>query len=206
MAPMTQLLVVIGHADRGSFTHAIAHAYAEAAAEAGAQVARLELDALRFDLVLRPNQHPPQPLEHDLQRAQAAISAADHVAWFFPTWWAAPPALVKGFIDRTFLPGYAYTYESGRALQHKLLRGRSARLVTSMDAPWWWYALFYWRALHASFIGATLRFVGFAPVRRTTLYGLRSASVEQRKRMLARVARQGARDARATPRRPTLPA
>lgn len=192
---MNKLLVVVGHADGASFTQALALRYEQAASAAGAQTELLSLATLRFDPVLRRGHHGDQPLEPDLVRAQEMLACADHVAWFFPTWWAGPPALVKGFIDRTFLPGFAYRYEAGRALQHKLLRGRSARLVTTMDAPWWWYALFYRRALHASFGHATLRFVGFSPVYTSTVYGLRNASAEQRERYLVRIGKQGACDA-----------
>ena len=66
----------------------------------------------------------PQPLEPDLEAAAAAITAAHHVAWFFPCWWNAPPALVKGFIDRVFTPGFAFRYTAESALPQKLLAGR----------------------------------------------------------------------------------
>jgi len=198
---MTKLLLVIGHAKRDSLTHALADAYQAGAESQGVGSSRLELASLSFDLVLRSGHRGEQPLEPDLARAQQALRDAKHVAWFFPTWWAAPPALVKGFIDRVLLPGFGYRYEPGRAPHRKLLGGRSARLVTTMDAPWWWYALFYRSALHASFIKATLRFVGFGPVKTLTGYGLRGASrrrVAQRvARLLERSRHAGAKDARA---------
>lgn len=192
---MPKLLLIVGHTNPNSFTNALALAYERGASLAGVHTERIDLSALRFDLVLRQGDGEAQSLEPDLIAAQAAIRAADHVAWFFPTWWAGPPALVKGFVDRVFLPGYAYAYEKGRALHHKLLGGRSARLVTSMDAPWWWYALFYRRALHASFINATLRFVGFAPVYRSTIYGLKGASDKRRAALLQKAEQTGAGDA-----------
>lgn len=192
---MSKLLLIVGHADPESFTQALARRYEREASAAGAETEWLELSTLHFDPVLRSGRNGEQPLEPDLVRAQALISRADHVAWFFPTWWAAPPALVKGFVDRAFLPGFAYRYETGRALQQKLLRGRSARLITTMDAPWWWYALFYRSALHHSFVRATLSFVGFAPVHTTTAYSLRNASPARRARILDTVGRAAAQDA-----------
>jgi putative NADPH-quinone reductase len=192
---MPKLLLIVGHTNPNSFTNALARAYARGAGLAGVDTERIDLSALRFDLVLRQSEGEVQSLEPDLLAAQAAIRAADHVAWFFPTWWAAPPALVKGFVDRVFLPGYAYAYEKGRALHRKLLVGRSARLVTSMDAPWWWYALFYRGALHASFINATLRFVGFAPIYRSTIYGLKGASEKRKAALVHKAEQTGVRDA-----------
>ena len=63
--------------------------------------------------------------------AQEKLQRAAHVAWFFPTWWGAPPALVKGFIDRAFLPGFAFKNRPGNGLPETLLKGRSSRVVTS---------------------------------------------------------------------------
>ncbi|MGK3963877.1 hypothetical protein WMF38_06825 [Sorangium sp. So ce118] len=51
-----------------------------------------------------------------------------------------------------------------------LLAGRSARVVTTMDSPSWWYRFWHRRSVHASFVNATLRFVGFGPVRETTYF------------------------------------
>src|SRR5256885_16433644 len=68
-----------------------------------------------------------QPLEPDLQRAQADILWASHLAWAYPTWWGGLPALLKGFIDRIFLPGFAFKYRKGSVLWDRLLAGRTAR-------------------------------------------------------------------------------
>src|SRR5690606_2273821 len=120
-----------------------------------------------------------QNLEPDLTMAQDAILRATHVAWFFPTWWAGPPALVKGFIDRAFLPGYAFSYKTARALPETLLKGRSARVVTTMDSPSFWYQLWHRSALHASFVNATLKFVGFGPIKSNTLYRQKYLGTQQ---------------------------
>jgi NAD(P)H dehydrogenase (quinone) len=197
---MPTLLVLVGHPDRQSFTSALADSYAQRALQDGAQVERLHLADLRFDPVLRQGQ-PEQALEPDLLRARDAIVRAAHVAWFFPTWWAAPPALVKGFVDRVFLPGFAYRYRSRFEQPEKLLAGRSARLVTSMDSPAFWYTLVHRRALHASFGGGTLGFVGFAPVRTTTFYELRFMDEARRHDGLAQVQRAAAEDVAALARR-----
>ncbi len=47
-------------------------------------------------------------LEPDLIDAIEKIKKADHIVWVFPMWWYGYPALLKGFIDRTFLPGITF--------------------------------------------------------------------------------------------------
>ncbi len=192
---MNNVLVVMAHPNPDSFTGALAAAYAEAAS-AHARVDTLVLSQLRFDPILHAGFDQPQPLEEDLVRARQQIEAAKHVAWFFPTWWAATPALLKGFVDRVFLPGWAFAYEDGNPLPNALLKGRSARIITTMDSPGWWYRFWHRRSVHASFGNATLRFVGFRPVRQTTFYNLRTKSPEQRTQILDAVRAVASRDAK----------
>lgn len=190
---MAHLLIIEGHPDRESFSAALAASYIEGAGHY-ASTERLVLGELQFDPVLRGGFAGRQALEPDLLLARAAIERADHVAWFFPTWWAGPPALVKGFIDRVFLPGWAFAYGKG-PLPEKLLKGRSARVVTTMDSPAIWYTLAHRRALHGSFVHATLAFVGFSPIRQTTGYSLRGTTPEARQSLLSSLEEAGRRDA-----------
>lgn len=195
---MPNLLVVNGHPESESFTSRLADAYVEAARER-AEVRRIDLSALRFEPVLR-REHEQRPLEPDLQDAAAALRWAEHVAWLFPTWWSGPPALVKAFVDRVLTPGFAFRYRGESKLPEKLLRGRSARFITSMDSPRYWYWIAQGRALHRAFVGSTLGFVGFAPVRSTTFYGARFMNEVQRGAAVERVRCEAARDAAAAAR------
>lgn len=195
-----RIAIVLGHPDPASFNAALADAYAEGASTHAA-VDRITLAQLAFDPILRAGYGGEQPLEPDLLAARATLEAAAHVAWVFPTWWAGPPALVKGFVDRCFLPGWAFRYREGSSLVEPLLGPRSARLITTMDSPAWWYWLWHRGAVHASTVNATLRFSGFGPVRRSVAYSVRSMSPADRARMLAKVRRAGAEDARRLPRR-----
>jgi NAD(P)H dehydrogenase (quinone) len=188
-------LIVLGHPGAKSLSDALGHAYAAGVTSAGARAEVLALRDLSFDLQLRAGFSGDQALEPDLQQAQRLFEQASNVAWFFPTWWAAPPALVKGFIDRTFLPGWAFAARKGRSLPDRLLVGRSARVVTTMDSPGFWYWLWQHGTMHGAFVNATLRYVGFGPVRSTTLYRQRWRTPEQRAQWLALLERQGRQDA-----------
>jgi NAD(P)H dehydrogenase (quinone) len=196
---MPRLLVLNGHPEPESFTSRLADAYVEGACEL-AHVRRIDLGALRFDPVLRRD-HAQRPLEADLQDAAAALCWAEHVAWLFPTWWSGPPALVKGFLDRVLTPGFAYRYRGAAQLPERLLRGRSARFITSMDSPRYWYWFAQGRALHRAFVNSTLGFVGFGPVRSTTFYRARFMNEAQRGAALASVRRTARADAGALARR-----
>lgn len=194
---MKKMLVIEGNPNDGSFGVALARAYAEGAAEAGAEVETLALGALAFDPILRMGFSGRQELEPDLVAAREAITRADHLAIEFPVWWGTLPALLKGFIDRAFLPGWAFSHEPGKSgLPEGLLAGRSARVLSTMDSPSWWYSLKHRRAAHRALTHATLNYVGISSVRETTVYKLRTLDDAARTRWLERAREVGARDAR----------
>jgi NAD(P)H dehydrogenase (quinone) len=60
-------------------------------------------------------------LEPDLLEAIEKIKKSDHIVWIFPMWWYGYPALMKGFIDRTFLPGITFEPIEGKAMPKKII-------------------------------------------------------------------------------------
>lgn len=185
---MKNALVLLGHADPASFNAALAAAYDAALREAGAASTLVRLADLSFDPVLRHGYREEQPLEPDLLRLRGLFEAADHVAWIFPTHWASPPAVVRAVVDRLFTPGWAFRYEPGAALPTKLLAGRTARVVTTMDSPSWWYTFAHHRAIHGAFVKGTLRFVGFSPVETSVIHETRKLGEPARARWIDRMA------------------
>ncbi len=77
-------------------------------------------------------------LEPDVLMAQNLIKEADKIIITTPIWWSTYPALLKGFFDRVFLPGFAFKYTKGKALPEKLLQGKTAELYLFSDAPAWY--------------------------------------------------------------------
>ena len=129
------IVVLLGHPDARSFCGALAERYTEAARDAGHSVHLFRLGELDFDPVLRQGYRLHQPLEPDLQRIADSIRAADHLVLVYPVWWGGMPALLKGLIDRIFLPGFAFRYREGFALWDKLLGQASAHVIQTLDTP-----------------------------------------------------------------------
>lgn len=190
---MKRAVLLFGHADKQSFNSELAAAYERGFRASGGAIERIDLAELSFDPVLRHGYRIEQPLEPDLVRAREAIERADHVVWVFPTYWASPPAIVRGFVDRVFLPGWAFRFE-GHALPTGLLAPRSARVVTTMDTPAFWYTGVNHRCLHRSFGSATLAFSGLSPVAFDAIHGVRSLDAAARARRVAKLERVAERD------------
>ncbi|WPP34285.1 NAD(P)H-dependent oxidoreductase [Streptomyces sp. CL7] len=184
---MRRILVIDGHPDAGSYCAALALAYGDGATAGGHEVRRLAVREMRFDPILHGGFTAPQPLEPDLVEARDAVRWCEHLVIVTPCWWWHVPALLKGFIDRLFLPGVGVDYLNGPPYIRKLLKGRSARVIYTQNSPQLVAFLgredLFWRNMRRAF----LRHCGFRPVRRTLLANMRSATQEQRERWLREV-------------------
>ena len=160
-----RVLIILGHPRGASFGRALADAYQEGALGAGHQVDTVDLASLSFDPILHQGYAGSQELEPDLVRAQQLISQAQHLVFVYPTWWGSMPALLKAFIERVFLPGFAFKYRQGSPLWDKLLTGRSADLLVTMDSPPLYYRWVARMPGHNQMRRTILGFCGIKPVR-----------------------------------------
>ena len=98
----------------------------------GHDVSVINIYKLKFDPILRFDKK--QNLEPDLKNAQKLIKNADHIAIFFPNWWATMPAAIKGFLDRTLTSGFAFKY-SKKGIPAGLLKGKTGFALCVTAAP-----------------------------------------------------------------------
>lgn len=187
------ILVIVGHPDPESFSAALSEAYIAGAATSKAQIRRLDLSRMAFEPNLKYGYRKRIELEEDLLEAQQLIRWADHLVFVYPTWWGTMPAVLKGFFDRVFLPGFAFKYRGNSPLRDKLLKGKSARLIVTMDTPPWYNRWIYKRAGHQVMKRNILQFCGIRPVRITEFGPVRTSSEKRRAEWLAQVKRLGAR-------------
>ncbi|WP_044557626.1 NAD(P)H-dependent oxidoreductase [Halobacteriovorax marinus] len=139
---MRNILVIQGHTDSSSLTHSLSLSYIEARKKSGDKVNVVDLSVLDFNPILEMGYKEIMPLEDSLLECQSLIKEADHITIFYPTWWGTLPAKLKGFFDRVLLPGFAFKFEEGKTLPTKLLKGKTASIITTLDTPPWYYRYF----------------------------------------------------------------
>lgn len=186
-------LIILGHPDKNSFNARLADAYEKGANEKGGDVSRINLSELRFDPVLK-NFNKPQNLEPDLIEAQRLIKWANHIVFIFPVWWSSPPALLKGFIDRIFLPGFAFKYRENSPVWDKLLTGRSARLIMTSDTPVAWPSIDFFRPEIIMMKKSILEFCGISPVEVTSFGSVTGVDEKKANILLDKAYREGLQD------------
>src|SRR4051794_15364333 len=186
-----KVLVILGHPRRNSLCGALAAAYAEGARDGGAAVRTLDVGEMTFEPDVTGISPRDQPLEDSVRAAMAAIAWADHLVLVYPTWWGTMPAVLKAFLDRVLLPGFAFADRDDGEGWERLLTGKSAHLLTTMDTPPWVYRWIY-KAPGANALGrATLGFCGVDPVRITLFGPVKESTPARRAHWLEQARREG---------------
>jgi NAD(P)H dehydrogenase (quinone) len=188
---MKKILIINGHPDKESFCFALAESYKKGADSSGADCKLVHLIDLDFNPILTFGYRIISELEPDLVKMQQEILAADHLVLIYPNWWATFPALLKGFIDRVLLPDFAFRYREDSPLWDKLLVGRTARMIVTMDTPKWYYFLMNINAGHNAMRIGVLEFCGFKPVKITSFAPIKSSDGVKRRKWLAEVEELG---------------
>ncbi len=184
---MKKVLIINGHPDNESYNHALHQAYKKGALVSGAEVREIKVGELNFNPNLAYGYRKRVELEPDLLQAWEDIKWSDHLVCIYPVWWGSYPALLKGFIDRLFLPGLAFKKREGSVWWDKYLTGKTARIITTMDQPTWFYRLVNRQPSNHSMKKLTMQFVGIKKVGVTAIGPLRLSKDEFRAKWLSKV-------------------
>lgn len=135
-----RVLVVYAHPVADSYQAALHRCVVDALTAAGHAVDDCDLYAEGFEPVLS---RAEREVYHDPGRNGGAVTAhverllrSEGLVFVFPTWWYGMPAILKGYLDRVWLPGVAFKVENGRtkAMLQNIVR---YAVVTTYGSPWW---------------------------------------------------------------------
>jgi putative NADPH-quinone reductase len=188
---MKKILIINGHPNKESLCSAFAQSYKKGAESTGAQCNLVNLIDLDFNPNLLYGFQKRIEIEPDVEKMQKAILDAEHIVLVYPNWWSTYPAIVKAFVDRVFIPKFAFGYRDNSIFIDRLLKGRSARLIVTMDSPSWYYSLFMKSPGHKSMKKGTLEFCGIKPVKITEFTMIKTSNEEKRKAWIAKVEELG---------------
>jgi NAD(P)H dehydrogenase (quinone) len=139
------VLIVFAHPERRSFSAALKNQAVETLRAQGHEVVVSDLYAMGWSPALGPadfeeraderyldlsreQEHAFAKSRHtdDVKREQDKVAAADLVLFHFPVWWFSMPAMLKGWVDRVFSRGFAYS--TGRKYESGHFKGKKAML------------------------------------------------------------------------------
>jgi NAD(P)H dehydrogenase (quinone) len=128
--------VVVAHPNPNSLCEAIAEAYRESVESLGQTVIVRDLYKLGFDPALKAGEIPkPSGYQFgaDVVAERELLADVDVFALVYPLWFNAPPAMLKGYVDRVFSMGFGFG--PGLGGSEPLLTGKSMISFTTSGAP-----------------------------------------------------------------------
>jgi len=140
------VLIVFAHPESQSFSSALKNTAIRTLTAAGHHVQVSDLYAMNWQAALGPDDFTgtranPDYLDLSAEQEHAAanlsytqavlqeqhkVARADLVLFQFPIWWFSMPAILKGWVDRVFARGFAYS--SGKKYESGHFKGKRAML------------------------------------------------------------------------------
>lgn len=143
-----QTLIVHAHPDPASFSAGLFRLVRETLQQQGHGVDTIDLYAEGFDPVLKPDEKAaylegPDWLQQRFAPHIELILRAEHLVLVYPTWWWGPPAMLKGWLERVWLPRITFepARRKGERLRPRMQHVRRFTVVTHGGSPWWWLKL-----------------------------------------------------------------
>ncbi len=140
-----RLLVIFCHPSLDSFGAAIYDRAVAVLRAKGHDLRQRDLYRMGFDPVLPPEEWDDYLAAPEANRARQA-EHVDDLLWaeglivIYPTWYYGPPAMLKGWLDRVWLPGVAFEIPrfKGDRPHPRLQNIRLFVGITTSGSPWWW--------------------------------------------------------------------
>lgn len=186
-----RIALIYGHPDKESYNYALAEAYKKGATASGNEIQEIKIADLDFNTNLQYGYRKRMELEPDLLKSQEILKWANHLVWIYPVWWGSVPAIMKGFLDRVLLPGFAFSKRENSLWWDKHFTGKTARIICTLDQPSWYYRWVYGGPSHKAMKKLTMHFIGVKKVKTTTIGPIRLSKEEFRAKWLKNVEKLG---------------
>lgn len=191
-----RILLVYCHPLEGSYAAALRDRARAALERAGHELHLIDLYREGFDPVLSAAERASY-LADTASNIAGVASHVDALRWaegllfVFPTWFYGPPAVLKGWLERTWLPGVAFTVPQARGQRAGpgMTHIRWLGCITTSGSPWWWLQLIGDPGRKLFVRGLRALFHRRCRVQWLQLFSMNNATDTDRARFLARVDR-----------------
>ncbi len=137
-----RVLVIYCHPCPESFNAALRDTTLNALAKAGHDVRLHDLYAENFNPVMsadeRRGYHTPGDNEIPARREIDDFMWCEALVFVYPTWWFGLPAMLKGWLDRCWVPHVTFEMPSEAGpMKPRMQHIRKLAVITTCGASWW---------------------------------------------------------------------
>lgn len=192
-----RVLLVFCHPDPHSYGAALRQAAADALREAGHELREIDLYAEGFDPVLSVAEKTSY-LPDTAKNIEGVAAHVEALRWaegwvvVYPTWFYGAPAMLKGWLERVWLPGVSFTVAKAkqRRIGGELKNIRLFIGITTSGSPWWWLKLIGDPGRSLFMKGLKPLYARGCRMKWLQLYNMNHATAADRDGFIARVERE----------------
>jgi putative NADPH-quinone reductase len=140
-----RVLVIFAHPLEDSYAAALRDVVVQTLSASGHKIDLCDLYKETFDPVM--SAHERSVYRDTVYNSEAVgeyvqrLRQAEGVVFVFPTWWYGMPAILKGYLDRVWLPGVAFEF-GPQAIRPLLTGMRLFGVITTTGAPQWFTRIY----------------------------------------------------------------
>ena len=192
-----RLLLVYCHPDPASYGAALRAAASQALRAAGHELREIDLYAEGFNPVFSAAEK--QTYLSDTQVNIDGVAAhVEALRWaegwiaIYPTWYYGLPAMLKGWLDRVWLPGVTFRIAPAK---ERTIRGELSNIrlfvgITTSGSPWWWLKVIGDPGRSLLMKGLRPLYIRRCRMRWLQLYNMNHVTADDRAEFLSRVRRE----------------
>jgi len=127
-------LVIVAHPRPDSFNMQLKDRYVSCLERFQHDVRIRDLYALGFNPVATPKDLAAGRTgnyEEDVRTEQEHFLWSDVITFISPVWWMSFPAILKGYIDRILVEGFAYAYGMGKKHTSGLIENKRCMIIST---------------------------------------------------------------------------
>jgi NAD(P)H dehydrogenase (quinone) len=193
-----RVLVIFAHPLEDSYAAALRNAVVETLSAGGHKVDVCDLYKEAFDPVMSARERSVyRDTANNLEAVREYVERlrqAEGVVFVFPSWWYGMPAILKGYLDRVWLPGVAFEF-GPQAIRPLLTGMRLFGVITTTGAPAWFTRIYMGNPSRKVLMRGLARLMAARGAERfwLALYGMENTTTATRaafiERVRARIAR-----------------
>jgi NAD(P)H dehydrogenase (quinone) len=157
---MKKFLIIYAHPNPESFNAGVKNTVVKTLESANVSFSVIDLYAENYNPVLSIEEVKGKTTDES-KKYQRQISEATDIVFVFPVWWFRAPAILEGFLDKVFVPGFAYRFKQlfGKyGMPIPLLKEKNVLAIITHGAPALPVKLLYVNAVKFRFLLGFLSF------------------------------------------------
>lgn len=111
---MIKFIIIYGYPPNAPHGQKILEVVQQTLKKQNLEFKTIDLYSMNFNPVLAGEEYKRygEYLDYEIAKIQQDLRFSDIYIFLYPVWWSTPPAILKGFIDRVFLPRFAFKFEN----------------------------------------------------------------------------------------------